>query len=283
MLLEKAEKILALHKVDLARAHRLSGQLVRLAAHSGTQTQNLSWLRDLQDQRLALDEQNCSLGIGGGILDGFERLQCIWWQIAKDMLCPHLAGQAAFYNVQTVRCQHEDPLVTYRYISAFSSVPLSTASLRGHNKFLPPSRSRARREEVGTLVNTKRRDQPPSRSTGLQTLHGHWDVVESRDDRLERLYLRRSINYLRQSLQHFWIGIGVVIVCIGLVLPQTDRNCTHAVVAAQGDFVLEALLLAQQRKNLVLKRAGVLRLRVGFQAKRDITCVHIQPPKGCVA
>ena len=33
---------------------------------------------------------------------------------------------------------------------------------------------------------------------------------------------RRSINYVRQGLQHFWVGVGVVIVCVVLVLPQTD-------------------------------------------------------------
>src|SRR5271165_2064446 len=31
------------------------------------------------------------------------------------MLCPHLASQAAFYDVQTIRCKHDDPLYSTSY------------------------------------------------------------------------------------------------------------------------------------------------------------------------
>src|ERR1017187_7633047 len=86
--------------------------------------------------------------------------------------------------------------------------------------------------------------------------------MKGRDDRLKRLNPRRSINYLRQGLQHFWVRVGVVVVCIALALPQADGNRIRRARAAKGDFVLETLLLAQQRKDLVLKCAGVIRLHV---------------------
>src|ERR1039457_6892812 len=81
-----------------------------------------------------------------------------------------------------------------------------------------------RLQTLDLFCSSGRRDQPPSRATGLQTLHSYCDVMEGRHDRLKRLDPRRSIDYLRQGLQHFWVGVGVVIVCIVLVLPQTDTN-----------------------------------------------------------
>src|ERR1700722_19749078 len=107
--------------------------------------------------------------------------------------------------------------------------------------------------------------------------------MERRDDRFKRLDPRRSINYVRQGLQHLRVSVGVVLVCVVLVFPQTDGDRFLAAGTRERDFILEALLLAQQRKDLVLKSTGVIRLHIGFQAERDIACVHIQPPKGCIA
>ena len=66
------------------------------------------------------------------------------------------------------------------------------------------------------------RPEPPSGTTCLLLLHCCVDVVEGRDDRLKRLNTRRSIDRLRQRLQHFRVDAGVVIVGVALVLPQTD-------------------------------------------------------------
>lgn len=68
----------------------------------------------------------------------------------------------------------------------------------------------------------ERRPEPPSGTTSLWLLHGYGNVVEGRDDRLKRLDSRRSIDHIPQCLQHFRVGAGVVIVCIVLVIPQTD-------------------------------------------------------------
>jgi len=69
----------------------------------------------------------------------------IWWQIAKDMFRPHLAGQAAFYDVQTVWCQHDDFLLLAMAFSAFSAGPSASAGLRGQNLYLPTRLSRTHR------------------------------------------------------------------------------------------------------------------------------------------
>ena len=61
-------------------------------------------------RRLAFDKQHGTLGIRGGILNRFESLQRSGGKIAEDMCCPHLAAQAAFYDVQSVWCKHDDPL-----------------------------------------------------------------------------------------------------------------------------------------------------------------------------
>ena len=43
---------------------------------------------------------------------------------------------------------------------------------------------------------------------------GYGDVMEGRDDRFKRLNPRRSIDYPRQGLQHFWGSGCIVVICI---------------------------------------------------------------------
>src|SRR5271165_6044435 len=140
--LEEAEEIIAFHEVDLAWVHGFRPELVGLTAHRGAQAQNFSRFGDLQDQsfavsrahgqlhttlaenknpswRLALNKEDRALGIRRRVLDGLERLQRSGWKITKDMVCPHLARQAAFDDVQTVWCQHNDSPVTSNRISVF--------------------------------------------------------------------------------------------------------------------------------------------------------------------
>src|ERR1039457_5730574 len=80
---------------------------------------------------------------------------------------------------------------------------------------------------------------------GQSPLRGYSNVMEGRGDGFKCMNLGRSIDHSCKGSQHFWIGIGVVSVCIGFVLPQTDRNHIHAAGIRQCDFVLKALLLAK--------------------------------------
>src|ERR1039458_9211347 len=63
---------------------------------------------------------------------------------------------------------------------------------------------------------------------GRSLLHCYSDVMEGRGDGLKRLNLGRSIDHSCKGFQHFWVSIGVVCFCIGLALPQTDRNHIQA-------------------------------------------------------
>src|ERR1700720_246509 len=54
------------------------------------------------------------------------------------------------------------------------------------------------------------------------------DVMGGRGDGFKRLNLRRSIDHSCKCSQHFWVGIGVVSIGAGFVLPETDRNRIQA-------------------------------------------------------
>src|ERR1700692_4048005 len=75
------------------------------------------------------------------------------------------------------------------------------------------------------LIRSGPSTRPPR--TPHNSLRGYSDMMEGRGDLLERLNLGRSIDHSCNVLQHLWVGIGVVSVCIGFVLPQTDRNHIH--------------------------------------------------------
>jgi hypothetical protein len=61
-------------------------------------------------------------------------------------------------------------------------------------------------------------------SGGRSPLHCYSGGMERRGDGVKRLNLGRSIDDSCKCFQHFWIGIGVVSLCIGFALPQTDCN-----------------------------------------------------------
>ena len=58
----------------------------------------------------------------------FESLQRSAGKIAKDMFCPHLAAQAAFYDVQSVWCKHNHPTILVFFLSTPSEQFMSQAT-----------------------------------------------------------------------------------------------------------------------------------------------------------
>src|SRR5271166_4793901 len=160
VLLQEAKEILTFDEVYLARIDRLGSQLVRLAANCRAESQHLSRFGDFKDQcfaiggadgelhtafaqhkdpawRLPFDKQDRAFRIGSGVFDGLERLQCGGWKIAKNMFCPHLASQAAFYDVQTIRCKHDGPPVLY-IVSRFLRPECVCNAPRGPKPVKPP-------------------------------------------------------------------------------------------------------------------------------------------------
>jgi len=120
VLLEEAEKILALDEVDLAGVDGLGSQFVGLPVNGGAEAQNFPRFGNLQDERLAIgradgelyaslcggrkcarslapDKRDRPLGTGGGILDRFEGLQAPSWVGHGKMrsACTLRAGQVS--------------------------------------------------------------------------------------------------------------------------------------------------------------------------------------------
>src|SRR5579864_7040520 len=85
--------------------------------------------------------------------------------------------------------------------------------------------------------------------TNRAPLHGCEDFVllERRGDYVKGVNLGRSLDKSCQRLQHLRIGIAVVVVGIFLVVPQTDSGHINSTLTGESDFVLEAILLTQQR------------------------------------
>src|ERR1700737_1370306 len=80
---------------------------------------------------------------------------------------------------------------------------------------------------------------------GRSPLHCHSDVMEGRGDGLKRLNLGRSIDYSCQGLQHFWVGIGVVSLCVNFVVPQTDLSDLCTAGTRECDFILKTILFTK--------------------------------------
>src|SRR5215470_12923004 len=123
---QEMEEVLAFYEIYLARIDRLSRQLVSLSGDGCAQAQDFAGFRDFEDQRLAVgranrefyaslaehenaprrlafNEQDRALRIRRRVFDIFKRLQRLRRQVAKNAVGPHLARQAAFDNVKSVR------------------------------------------------------------------------------------------------------------------------------------------------------------------------------------
>jgi hypothetical protein len=83
-------------------------------------------------------------------------------------------------------------------------------------------------------------------------------LLEGRGDNVKGVNLGRSLEKSCQSLQHLRIGIGVVVVGIFLVFPQTNRGHINSPRTGESDFVLKAVLLTKQRQDVFFKTSRVI-------------------------
>ncbi len=100
-------------------------------------------------------------------------------------------------------------------------------------------------------------------------------LLEGRGDNVKGVDLGRSLDKSGQRLQHLRIGIGVVVVGIFLVFPQTDRGHINSAGTGESDFVLKAILLTKQRQDVFFKPSRVIGQHIRLQMERDIACKHI--------
>jgi len=99
----------------------------------------------------------------------------------------------------------------------------------------------------------------------LGGLQSSINLVKGRVDHFEGFDLRCSINHFRQQLGDFCVGPVVVNVGAFLVVPQTDRERFPAGSRDKTDLILEAFLLAQQRKVFLLQLVGEFGLVIGLK------------------
>jgi hypothetical protein len=99
--------------------------------------------------------------------------------------------------------------------------------------------------------------------------------VEGRADNVGGVNRGRSFDVSCQRLQHFRVRVGVVSVCAGFVVPQTDGNHIDSAGTGERNLILKAVLLAKERENVLVKGTGVISKHIGFQMKRDVTSIHM--------
>src|SRR5260370_17295235 len=115
-------------------------------------------------------------------------------------------------------------------------------------------------------------DRPPNQTPSNRNVSG--DLVEGRIGDLVSLNLRSSLNHLAECLQHVGIPMAIIGFRAFFLIPQADSDSVPAARNEQCNFVLEALLLSQQRKGLVLDQLGKLRNALGLQTEGDTTSKH---------
>src|SRR6266852_625888 len=100
------------------------------------------------------------------------------------------------------------------------------------------------------------------------------DLVEGGIGNLIGLYLRSSVNHLRQGLRHFGVSSAIVGFRIFGLVPQTDSEYLFSAGRDKGDFVPDSLLLAKERNDFFFQRLGKLG-NGGFQLHGDFACEHV--------
>ena len=98
--------------------------------------------------------------------------------------------------------------------------------------------------------------------------------MQRRADDSRNAQFGTSIEEFFQALQDFGIADAVVGFRIFFGVPQTDRNHIDFTRRDKGDFVLESLLPAQDRKDVGFKTLGEIGESIRFQADSYIASVQ---------
>src|SRR5229473_88481 len=100
------------------------------------------------------------------------------------------------------------------------------------------------------------------------------DLVEGGIGNLIGLYLRRSVNHLRQGLRHFGVSSAVVTCRVLCLVPQTDAKCFLSSRCDKCDFVPESFLFSQQGHHFPFQSLGELG-NAALQMHGDFACKHV--------
>src|SRR3974390_3531769 len=100
------------------------------------------------------------------------------------------------------------------------------------------------------------------------------DLVEGGIGNLIGLYLRSSVNHLRQGLRHFGVSAAVVAFRVLCLVPQTDAKCFLCSRCDKRDFVPESVLFSKQGKDFPFQRLGELH-SAALPTHGDFACKHV--------
>src|SRR5258707_2069033 len=100
------------------------------------------------------------------------------------------------------------------------------------------------------------------------------DLVEGGIGNLIGLYLRSSVNHLRQGLRHFGVSSAVVAFRVFGLVPQTDAKCFLSSRCDKCDFVQESLLFSKQGNDFPFQILGELG-NAALQMHGDFACKHV--------
>src|SRR5260370_27136512 len=100
------------------------------------------------------------------------------------------------------------------------------------------------------------------------------DFVEGGISNLIGLYLRSSVNHLRQGLRYFGVSFAVIGFRVLCPVPQTDAKCFLSSRCDKRDFVLESLLFSKQGNDFPLQSLGELG-NAALQMHGDFACKHV--------
>src|SRR5882762_6544773 len=130
------------------------------------------------------------------------------------------------------------------------------------------------KRKEGGLCRPPPPKQTSPRTADQPTLAASGDLVERRVGYLEATDPRRSLEHLRQTLQHFRIRLAFIGFRVLFAVPQADGKGFLAVLCDERDLVREAGALPKQGQDVLLERLRELTRRVGLQMHRNVACVH---------
>src|SRR6266849_2390817 len=123
---------------------------------------------------------------------------------------------------------------------------------------------------------------PPKQTSPLtpdwSTLAACGDLVERRVGYVEAGNPGRSLEHLRQTLQHVGIRLAVIGFRALFSVPEADRKRFFAVLRDERDLVGEARPLPKQGQDVLLERLRELTRRIGLQLHGNVACVHVATP-----
>src|SRR6266404_3299884 len=100
------------------------------------------------------------------------------------------------------------------------------------------------------------------------------DLVKGGIGNLIGLYLRSSVNHLRQGIRHFGVSSAVVAFGVLCLVPQTDAKCFLSTRCDKCDFVPESFLFSKQRNDFLVQNLGELG-NAALQMHGDFACKHV--------